>query len=62
MIILKINFLGEFRLYDYGRSANKVLYGTEGPPKYPLGKISVPTALLYGPKDIFATEKVKKLV
>jgi lysosomal acid lipase/cholesteryl ester hydrolase len=43
---------GRMALYDYGRSANKEIYGTPEPPLLPLQeKYVIPTALFSGSMD-----------
>ncbi|XP_017777752.1 PREDICTED: gastric triacylglycerol lipase-like isoform X2 [Nicrophorus vespilloides] len=41
----------EFKKFDYGSKGNLKKYGTEKPPKYDLGKISVPVYTFIGTSD-----------
>lgn len=46
---------GRMALYDYGRTANKEIYGTPEPPLLPLAeKYVIPTALFSGSMDNLA--------
>lgn len=42
---------GRFRMFCHGAEKNKAMYGTPEPPEYPIEKITVPTAVIYGGKD-----------
>lgn len=55
------------RYYDHGEEINKLLYGTENPPKIPWEKINSPyIAIFYGENDLFAgpeeVSNAKKLI
>ena len=39
---------GRFCKFDYGKTQNKEIYGSEEPPDYDLSKLRVPTALFLG--------------
>lgn len=42
-----------FRGYDHGRAKNKLVYGKEDPPEYPLRDIEIPFHIIYGSEDTF---------
>jgi len=43
-----------FRMYDYGRSENKKIYGQRDPPLVPIENFNIPTVLLSGDVDRLA--------
>lgn len=43
---------GGFREYDWGKKRNMEIYGNATPPAFDLSKITVPTALFVGSKDL----------
>ena len=43
---------GRFQMYDYGKEDNEKVYGCTTPPCYPLHKVFVPVAVLYGETDM----------
>jgi hypothetical protein len=49
---------GKFQKFDYGRRKNFEVYGQDEPPEYDLGRVKVPTYLLYGKNDVFTSKKV----
>ncbi|XP_017778057.1 PREDICTED: gastric triacylglycerol lipase-like [Nicrophorus vespilloides] len=48
---------GEFKKFDYGKTANLMMYGQETPPKYDLGRITVPFHSFIGASDTLVTEQ-----
>lgn len=46
-------------MYNHGPQRNLIEYGSPIPPEYPLQKISVPTYLIHGSRDILTTPEVK---
>ncbi|XP_013198804.2 lipase 3 [Amyelois transitella] len=45
---------GDFKQFDYGRSRNLRMYGSEVPPRYALEKIRAPVSLMYSADDWMA--------
>lgn len=53
---------GKFQQFDYGYYYNKQVYGSEIPPEYDLGSITLPVKLFWSQNDLLSSEKdVRKL-
>ena len=48
---------GNYALYDYGKSENKKVYGTDEPPLVPIENYNIPTAMFSGDLDVLAVPK-----
>ncbi|XP_063923097.1 lipase 1-like [Zophobas morio] len=44
-----------FSMYDYGTEHNRLKYGSDRPPDYPLQNVKKPVYVIYGDKDAVAT-------
>jgi len=53
---------GTFQHYDHGFFGNLRAYGQNSPPLYDLSKMGVPTALLYGERDLLADSQDVELL
>ncbi|XP_045771371.1 lipase 3-like [Maniola jurtina] len=51
-----------FQQFDYGKSDNLKVYGTEQPPEYDLGKITLPIKLFWAENDLLSSEKDVRLL
>lgn len=49
---------GTFGQYNYGQEMNKIMYGSEEPPRYNLTDVTVPVSIYYGAGDFLVTSKV----
>ena len=47
-----------FLMYDYGTESNRVVYGSDLPPSYPLQNVDSSMYFIYGDNDKLATPAV----
>ncbi|KAK9708416.1 alpha/beta hydrolase fold [Popillia japonica] len=53
---IQIMSTGIFREYDYGTTGNRIMYGSDAPPKYNLSQVTAATSIYYGAGDIISTK------